>query len=616
MINSELFDLFTQDNIDKQAKIEYSGGVMTNEELFQNSEQLTESLCSGNELRFGCCEASCFKFKVANIMKPLMGERIKFSIVVGHREGSPLVIGTYKVQSDTLTADRRQREVVAYDAMYDILKADVTAWYNNVLPNKDSAVTMSQFRKNFVSYFDLEEIVPEGGLVNDNMTIERTIDPEQISGLDVITAICEINGCFGHIGRDEKFHYIYFPQAIEGLYPANDLYPDHAPEYMAQAVTGHLYPQTPKGIKIDTALRTEPPKYESFTTKPITKLQIRKEENDIGAVWPEGDIEEKDNCYIIQDNFLVYGKSHEELQKIAKNIYSKITNIVYRPYSAKCVGNPCLEVGDPIRMSTKYDIIESYILKRTMKGIQALRDTYEASGVKKYGEKVNGVQKSIIELKGKTNTLTRTVEENRLEVKDIERNLQSEILQNASEIALRVRKDNVIASINLSPETITLQAQKIDLQGLVNADELVSKFATITTLNATKANLESVIATKATITDLSATNARVGALETDRITASEVAASYATITSLNAVNAKFNNLNASNIKSGTLSADRIDANSLSIGASQITGTIGLWIPYDFYSTTITYVDGSGVTHTQTVLTGISEKRRANVVSVG
>lgn len=74
MVDYKYADLFYRENTDKQAKIEYSGGVMTNTELFQNSEVLTESLCSEKELRFGCCEAASFKFKVANIVKPMTGE--------------------------------------------------------------------------------------------------------------------------------------------------------------------------------------------------------------------------------------------------------------------------------------------------------------------------------------------------------------------------------------------------------------------------------------------------------------------------------------------------------------------------------------------------------------
>lgn len=680
MVDYKYFELFYKDNTNKQAKIEYSGGVITNAELFQNSEELTENLCSEKELRFGCCEASSFKFKVANIVKPMIGETVTFSIVVDHHEDEPLLIGKYKVVSDKETADRRYREIVAYDAMYDIINADMAAWYNSVLPEEESAVTIKQFRESFVRHFGLTEVLPKGGLINDGMTVQRTIHPEQISGQDIITAICEINGCFGHIGRDGKFHYIYLPQAIEGLYPANDLYPDHAPEWMAQAKTGHLYPQDPKSTRIGKGSYIPPCNYESYRTKPITKLQIRNEENDIGKIWPETPPSENDNYYIIQDNFLVYGKSSDELSVIAQNILSKITDIVYRPFGCTAVGNPCLEVGDPIKLNTKYEIVESYILNRTMKGIQALRDSYTADGVEQYGEKVNGVHKSIIQLKGKANILTRTIEETKLEMYDIEEglnntisvnakeirtelkntkdglestisqtaseirtevtqadaglssrisqnadnisaevaratgtegNLSAQISLNAQQILLKVNKDNIIAEINLTSDTARIQAARIDLVGLVNADELVSKFATISTLNATTANLQNLIAQKATITDLSATNLRVQNLEIDKVSVNDFNAANAILQNLiaqkiDASVVKADYMEVANwTSSGYIKADRISANTIlskisnadlvsvrAIGVSgymNYKGTVVSWRTKTISGTVITYL---------------------------
>lgn len=85
--------------------------------------------------------------------------------------------------------------------------------------------------------------------------------------------------------------------------------------------------------------------YEDYVVRQINKLRIRREENDIGATYPDTAPSDKDNVYVIEDNFLVYGKSAAHLQTIAQNLYSKITGIVYRPFNADCVGNPCFEVG-------------------------------------------------------------------------------------------------------------------------------------------------------------------------------------------------------------------------------------------------------------------------------
>lgn len=421
MVDYDYAELYKQDSVDKQVKIEYNGGVITNEELFSESIELTESLCSESELRFGCCEASVLKFKVANIFVPLKGMWLEVSETLAGNADEPFAFGRYKVCSDKPTADRRYRDIVAYDAMYDILNEEMSDWYNALLPDEKSTVTLKEFRTSFISYFGLEQ--EEVSLINDDMIIERTIEPSQISGKDIITAICEINGCFGHIGRDGKFRYIHLEQEIEGLYPANDLYP-----------ADDLFPADPKSTGISKSLYISC-QYEDFVTKGINKLQIRQEENDIGAIVGTGD-----NCYIIEDNFLVYGKSAEDLENIANNVFSVIAGVKYRPFSADCKGNPCFEVGDAVRLSTKYELVETYILKRTLKGIQALRDNYSAEGVEEYSEKVNSLNRQIIQLKGKTNVLERTVEETKSQITNAEAGLQSTITQTAEEIRSEVSK--------------------------------------------------------------------------------------------------------------------------------------------------------------------------------
>lgn len=56
------------------------------------------------------------------------------------------MMGVYKVDSDVPTADRRYRDIVAYDAMYDILNAEVSGWYNSLT----FPMTLRQFRTAFV----------------------------------------------------------------------------------------------------------------------------------------------------------------------------------------------------------------------------------------------------------------------------------------------------------------------------------------------------------------------------------------------------------------------------------------------------------------------------------
>ncbi len=439
MVNYQYAELFKKDSIDKQLTIETDDKTtkITNVELHQEQFELTESICSESELTFGSCEAAVLKFTVSNIFLPMKDKMITVKTVIDNNTANPFQIGRYKVYSDTPTADRTKRDIVAYDRLYDVINADVAEWYNALLPEKDSTTTMKAFRDSFFGYFGIEQA--DAQLVNDDMKVEKTVEPEELSGATVLNCICEINGCFGHIGRDSKFHYIYLEQGIQGLYPRNNLYP-----------ADDLYPREPKSTRISKSLYISA-QYEDFLVKTIDKLQIRKEEDDIGVIVGSGT-----NAYVIQDNFLVYGKGSEELTGIANNIYGKIRGIIYRPFSADCKGNPCIEVGDAVRLPTKYEIIESYVLKRTLKGIQALRDEYEATGEEYRSTQVNSVHKSIIQLKGKTNVLTRTIEETNSKITDVESGLSSEIKQTATDIRAEVKNtaDGLSSSIEQTANSI------------------------------------------------------------------------------------------------------------------------------------------------------------------
>lgn len=494
MVNYKYGDLFKKDTVDKQLSIVSDDGKIniTNTELHQEKFELTESLCSEQELTFGSCEAAMIKFTVSNTFLPMKGKWLTVRMSLDGHTDAAFQFGRYKVDSDTPTADRTCREVIAYDALYDVLTTDVAAWYNTVFPSHEEQktdedgtittvtvydpVTMKQFRNSFFKHFGIEQA--DITLINDNMSIEKTVavtapsetssDTEEsstigesMSGKEVLSCICEINGCMGHMGRDGTFHYIYLEQEIQGLYPRNDLYP-----------ADDLFPRNPKSTQIGKGFYVTAT-YEDYLVKTIDKLQIREQKNDIGVIVGTGD-----NAYVIEDNFLVYGKGSKELKGIAKNILSKIRGIIYRPFTADCKGNPCLEVGDAVRLPTRYELIESYILKRTLKGIQALRDDLEADGEEYRTNGANGIQKSILKLKGKSNVLERTIEKTQSTITDVKEGLQSQITQTATEIRTEVKNttDGLSSRITQNADSITAevkraQGQEVELAAAIKINE-------------------------------------------------------------------------------------------------------------------------------------------------
>ncbi len=469
MINYQYANLFAEDSTSKQVTIEYEDTLITNDDLFNQEITLEESLCSSKELRFGACEASILKFKVANIVAPMSSKWINVKMVLNNHADAPFTIGRYKVAKDTVTADRRWRNITAYDALYDIIKMDVSAWYNTVFPSNDALITMEMFRNSFMFLFGLDQVLPAEGLVNDTMLIAKTISPEELSGGTVIRSICELNGCFGHIGRDGKFHYITLERNIQGLYPRKNLYPSK-----------QLFPKTPKTFVSGAKKSYISDQYEDYLVKTIDKLQIRQEENDIGIIINETGT----NAYIIEDNFLVYGKSSEELEQIAGNIFKVITKLVYRPFSAEVKGNPCFEVGDPVRISTQNKLVESYVLERTLTGIQALRDSFAAKGQEYQSKDVNSTHRAIIQLKGKTNIITRTVEENRREMLDIEAGLSFTIAETAKGLQADIAAERIRATgeeEKLSTSlTLTAEGLEAEIERATGEEEKLSTSLTLT----------------------------------------------------------------------------------------------------------------------------------------
>lgn len=401
MVDYSLQDLFYAPNVDKQLIITTDDGsvTITNTELHQESFELTESLCSESELTFGACEAAVVKFTISNIFTSLKDKWITVKIILDGNSDNSFILGRYKVVSDKPTADRIKREIEAYDALYDVINTDVVDWYNSILPTTDTYITFKTFRDSFFAHFGITQ--KEITLVNDTMTVSRIVDTDELSGGQVLNAICEINGCLGHIGRSGQFEYVY----LDNTSP----------------------------ITIDKNHYTSAD-YQDYIVSQIDKLQIRQDENDIGAIVGTGS-----NTYVIENNFLVYGKDAAQLKAIATNVFNRIKGITYRPAEISSAGNPCIEVGDAIKLSSKYAEINTYVLERTLKGIQALTDSYTAQGEQLRTTQINSSNKSITQLKGRVNRLIRDVDQNKAEISNVEAGLKNEITQTASELDVKIQ---------------------------------------------------------------------------------------------------------------------------------------------------------------------------------
>lgn len=483
--------------------------VIENDKVVAGSFDLQESLNSSEDLAFGSCEAATLKVKFADITEDLKGKTFILTQTVN---GIVINLGTFTVDSAIEQDNRRFLEVTAYDNMRKFDK-DVVEWYESLT----FPTHLKYMRESLCNYCGVE--YEDSDLPNDTMSVTKTISSNTLNGLEVLRSLEQINGAFGHIGRDGKLqHKVLSKTVVDDTIPSGSY----------------------KKLK-----------YEKYSTKPIEKLQINQEDGDIGAVVGTGT-----NCYKIQDNFLVYGKSASALQTIADNAAINILGITYVPYICEMLGLPYLEVGDRVTYGAA---ITSYILSRNFKGIQSISDDIETKGNEEIVQ-VTSVNTEVKQLRGKTNVLARDVEkmestitefdkqisvllpgpwypdstllpcqnnmtnleyelnskilqtakEITTEVNNVSEQLNTKITQTAtqitaevnnlsanmsaqfaitdSEISTKVEKNGVISAINQTAESITISANKINFNGAISANGNF-KVTTSGDLEATSAKL-------------------------------------------------------------------------------------------------------------------------------
>ena len=468
MINSSLKEKYWDSATDKQMVISVVGTnqKIDNSMLEIGTFALEESLCSESELKFGACEANCVKFTARNTAGNIIGKTISIEETIDGDSENPMPYGVFKVASDVPTADRTKRQITAYDAMYDIINTDVKAWYAGL----SFPMTLRQFRNSFFAHLGIEQAVAT--LPNDSMTVNKTIVATQtddssavteesaISGKTVVTAICEINGCFGNINREGKFEYVFLKEITSALYPAEDLFPaDNVfpSDANTESMTGHY-------ITFD---------YEDFKSKAITQLEIKTSEDNAGAI-----VGTAGNNYSITGNFLVSDKTGAELEQIANNVLPIMAQAAYTPIkSCTCVGNPCLTLGDPIRFNTTREIVETYLLQRTLTGVQSKRDSISAQGTQTHSAKVNSIRDTIESVERRTGKLERNADHLQSTYEDLEEQTSSKFEQTANSISAEVTRaqgaENSLGSmITQTAESITAEVSK-----KVGEDEIRSKFA-------------------------------------------------------------------------------------------------------------------------------------------
>lgn len=444
-------------NIPKELELSFPDlGLIVGTDQFATDKgefELHESICTEEQLKFGKCNASQVKFTLADVTDDIKGKEFSITqtVIEDEETSYTMPLGYFTVDSAPKEDDLRFKDITAYDRMKKI-DVDVSGWYNSLFSTGNETYTLAQFRASFLAFVGLTEDISRLPLPNDSMAVPKTIDPTQLSGRTVIEACEELNGCFGLMDRDGKFNHIVL-KPMHHDYPQDD-YP------------GSDFPKLePYDEYLDNYQGIH---FEEYRVQPIDKIQIRQEENDVGCIYGTGT-----NIYIIQGNFLVYGKSAEELQAIAQNAATNIFDRGYRPYTATGQGLPYVMPGDFIKYNAD-DTTAGYVFERTLTGIQALQDEYSAKGSEEQKQSF-GMSEEIIQLKGRATKIEKSVDGVKVNVSDLDKKLSGEIDVLAGQVVLKVDANGNVALVELdgdpsSGTSIKLKADNISLEGLITAN--------------------------------------------------------------------------------------------------------------------------------------------------
>ena len=373
--------IYTDDCVKKQ--MFYEGTTEISKYIVPGSLKKQEYLCTG-QLNFGEVNSTKIQFKTYGNLN-LTGKII--SVRYGTDEENVL-IGTYKVTYSSVKSNSSIVTVTAYDSI-KVFDKNIADWY----VAQAWPVKLKNLRQSLCEYIGIEAAEVE--LINDDIMVPKTVNPSKLNGMEMLFYIGQLNGVFAHAADAYSIEWLSL---------------------------GTSAVQIPKRVTYGpTAFEAK-----SYDTAPIGGLVIRQEDGDVSVSIGTT------NKYVVQGNILVYGYSTEQLTTVANRLYDKIKDVRYVPCSLKVKYLPDVRIGS----MCSYDGNIFYVLQRISTG--NLFDTLTAGG-NEYLETDTGIESQLEQIRGKANVLSRTIEETRNTITDIEQGLKNEITATASDFDVKLQ---------------------------------------------------------------------------------------------------------------------------------------------------------------------------------
>lgn len=388
-VSSELRDFYISENPNRQLIVTIGSGesafTLTQKQIIAESMELKEAISESDTLEFVGCISSQFRLHVVGVKQKLKNKDIHVEISCNHGRVT-LFNGT--INSDERTANRRVKEIIAYDALYGLSGVDATQFVNELT----YPITVKNFRGRFFDFIGIYQKTQT--LKIDNIQIVKPVStpvdntpylPENktLTALDVIKSICQAEGVFGIINREGEFEYRQLAKYTtdDGAYPGTELITPFVPGVASETIVedAQFYPSY-RSLSLET-----------YNVNNIHTVTVKQNDDS----QTKGYYSLGGNKYTVLGNLFTMYQELPNLERFAGAIADNIADVDFTPFDAECIGLPFIECGDAVdfyvydfeasekQKKDVYVIQTFFILSRTFTGIMSTKDVFNATAEKK-----------------------------------------------------------------------------------------------------------------------------------------------------------------------------------------------------------------------------------------
>lgn len=345
------------------------------EEIYYESMTLDESLIDQENLSFGKCNGSTFKVRCKAFVANIDGAEIEPALHYSNtRLGQSFIVplGKFIVKTSERTANKLYRDIIATDYMskFDV---DVSAWYNDTLfPQISTTHTLWEVLTSLCNLLGVS-FDTEANPFNKNFSVYKFVSPKVLKARDVLEDIFEIYGCFGHFDENGVLTLIRMEKSA--LYPSDNLFP-----------ADELYPRggNREGGELAERISTyQSSSYDDFEVASVNSVAICDLAGNVIITKDADEVTVHNarlNRYSVVGNIFLVGFTEQALDTISGTLLSLYKHFSYRPNVTTVRGGIYYGLGHQITLHAYNDSFDSYVLKRQIQGICAIKTTLQATG--------------------------------------------------------------------------------------------------------------------------------------------------------------------------------------------------------------------------------------------